>query len=145
MQFVVSGIVVVVAVIAAFLLPAPRAERESTPAPSPWLCGAVALIAGSLFLIVPRAWAWGAVVIYLAVDITVTFIVAGMSRRSGWAGSHRLALAAGAALAYGWHAFLQMPVDGTTGNAIRASNIVCLLIVLALIAYAARRQVRYAA
>ena len=80
----------------------------------------------------------------LVVDVTVILIVAGMSRRSGWAGSHRLALAAGAALAYGWHAFLQMPVDGTTGIAIRASNAVCLLVVLALIAYAARRQVRYA-
>lgn len=144
MQFVVSGIVVVATVIAAFLLPARRTGREAAPAPSPWLCGAVALIAGSLFLIVPRAWAWGAVAIYLAVDLVVIFLVTGMSRRSGWAGSHRLALAAGAALAYGWHAFLQMPVDGTTGIAIRASNAVCLLVVLALIAYAARRQVRYA-
>ena len=144
MQFVVSGIVVVATVIAAFLLPARRAGKEATPAPSPWLCGAVALIAGSLFLIVPRTWAWGAVAIYLVVDVTVILMVVWMSRRSGWAGSHRLALAAGAALAYGWHAFLQMPVDGTTGIAIRASNAVCLLVVLALIAYAARRQVRYA-
>jgi hypothetical protein len=143
MQFVVSGIVVVAIAIAAFLLPARRAGREVTPAPSPWLTGAVALIAGSLFLIVPRAWGWGAVAIYLAVDVAVIFLVAGMSRRSGWDGSHRLALAAGAALAYGWHAFLQMPVDGTKGIAIRASNAVCLLVVLALIAYAARRQVRY--
>ena len=144
MQFVVSGIVVVVGVIAAFLLPARRVGRESTPAPSPWLPGAVALIAGSLFLIVPRAWAWGAVAIYLALDMTVIFIVAAMSSRSGWSGSHRLALAAGAGLAYGWHAFVQTPVDGTTGVIIRASNAVCLLTVLAVIAYAAHRQ-RYAA
>jgi len=144
MQFVVSGVVVVATVIAAFLLPRRRAGKKASPAPSPWLAGTVALIAGSLFLIVPRAWAWGAVAIYLAVDIMVIFVVTGMSRRSGWAGKHRLALASGAALAYGWHAFLQMPVDGTTGVAIRASNAVCLLVVLVLIAYAARRQVRYA-
>ena len=142
MQFLVSGIVVTVAVIAAFLLPARRAGSESTAAPSPWLPGAIALIAGSVFLIVPRAWGWTAVAIYFVLDLTVIVLVAGMSRCAGWDGRHRLALAAGAALAYGWHAFIQSPVDGTTGIVIRASNAVCLLIVLALITYAARRQVR---
>jgi len=139
-QFIVSGIVTVAAIIVAFFLPARRAGTEPTPAPSPWLPGAIALIAGSIFLTVPRAWAWGAVAIYVALDLTVIFVITGMSRRSGWGGSHRLALAAGAALAYGWHAFLQMPVDGTRGVSIRASNAVCLLITLAVITYAARRQ-----
>ena len=145
MQFVVSGIVVIVAVIAAFLLPARPPATKSTPAPSPWLPGAMALMAGSLFLIVPRNWAWGAVAIYIGLDLIVIFGITAMSRRSGWGGSHRLALAAGAALAYGWHAFLQAPVDGSTGITIRASNSVCLLVVVALIARAARCQLRYAA
>ena len=145
MQFVVSGIVVIVAVIAAFLLPAPRPPTKSAPAPSPWLPGAITLIAGSLFLIVPRTWAWGAVAIYIGLDLTVIVVITAMSRLSGWSGSHRLALGAGAALAYGWHAFLQAPVDGTTGITIRASNAICLFTVVALIAYAARRQARCAA
>jgi len=145
MQFVVSGIVVIAAVIIAFLLPSRTPATNSTPAPTPWLPGAIALIAGSLFLIVPRTWAWGAVAIYIALDLTVIFVITAMSRLSAWGGIHRLALAAGAALAYGWHAFLQAPVDGTTGITIRASNAVCLLVVLVLIAYAARRQVRYVA
>jgi hypothetical protein len=144
-QFVVSGIVVVVAAVVAFLLPARPAGTDPSSAPSPWLAGAIGLIAGSLFLIVPRAWAWGAVAIYLTLDLIVIVAVTAMSRRSGWGGSHRLALASGAALAYGWHAFFQDPVDGTTGFTIRGSNALCLLIVLALIVFAARQQARRAA
>ena len=70
----------------------------------------------------------------MVVDVTA------MSRGSGWDGRRRLELAGGAALAYGWHAFLQTPLDGTTGLIIRASNAVCVLIVRALVAFAAKRQ-----
>lgn len=142
MQFVVSAIVVAVAAIAAFLLPARPSGTEPSPAPSPWIAGVIALIAGSIFLITPPKWAWGAVAIYLLLDAFVIIVVTSMSRRSGWGGSHRLALAAGAALAYGWHAFIQKPVSGETGLVVRGSNAVCLLIVVALIVYAARRQTR---
>jgi len=144
-QFAVSGIVVVLAVVAAFLLPARPAGTESSSAPSAWFAGALGLLAGSLFLMVPRAWAWGAVAIYLALDLIVIVAFTTMSRRSGWGGTQRLGLAGGAALAYGWHAFLQNPVDGTTGLTIRASNAICLLIVLALITFAARQQARHTA
>jgi hypothetical protein len=106
------------------------------------LPGAIALIASSIFLITPPAWAWGAVAIYIALDLIVIAIVTAMSRRSGWGGSHRLALAAGAALAYGWHAFIQKPVDGSTGPTVWASHAVCLLIALAVIFFATRRQSR---
>ena len=143
-QFAVSGIVVVVAAVVAFLLPARPAGTSPSPAPSSWLAGAIGLIAGSLFLIVPPAWAWGTVVIYLTLDLIVVVAVTAMSHRSGWGGSHRLGLAGGAALAYGWHAFFQKPVDGTTGLTIRGSNALCLLIVLALIAFASRQQARHA-
>ena len=139
-QFVVSGIVVVAAAVVAFLLPARPAGTNPSPAPSPWLVGASGLIGGSVFLIVPRAWAWGAVAIYLTLDLIVIVAVTAMSRRSGWGGAHRLGLSGGAALAYGWHAFFQQPVDGTTDLTIRGSNAICLLIVLALIAFAARQQ-----
>ena len=144
-QFLVSGIIVILAAVAAFLLPARPAGSGPDTAPSPWIPGAIGLATGSLFLIVPRAWGWGAVAIYLALDLAVIAAVTSMSHRTGWNGVHRLALAAGAALAYGWHAFIQNPVDGTTGLTIRLSNAICLLIVLALITFAARRQARRAA
>jgi len=105
----------------------------------------MALIAGSLFLIVPEAWGWGTVAIYLALDLVVIVAFTAMSHRSGWNGRHRLALAGGAALAYGWHAFLQTPVDGTTGWTIRASNVVCLILVNTLTAFAARQQAKHVA
>ena len=141
-QFVVSGLIVVVAAAVAFLLPAQPAGIDPAPAPSPWFAGALGLIAGSIFLIVPATWAWGAVAIYLTLDLIVIVAVSSMSHHSGWSGSHRLGLAGGAALAYGWHAFFQQPVDGTTGLTIRGSNALCLLIVLALISFAARQQAR---
>ena len=144
-QFLVSGIIVILAAVAAFLLPARSAGREPDTAPSPWIVGTIGLVAGSLFLIIPRGWGWGAVAIYLALDLAVITAVTSMSHRAGWNGLHRLALAGGAALAYGWHAFLQNPVDGTTGLTIRVSNAICLLIVFALITYAARRQARHPA
>ena len=145
MQFLVSGIVVVLAILAAFLLPTERAETSQAPAPAPFAVGALALLTASTFLVVPPALGWAAVAIYLALDIVVILSVTALSHRDGWDGRHRLALAAGAALAYGWHAFLQKPVDGTTGWVIRGSNAVCLLIVVALIAFAAKRQTRRAA
>ena len=143
-QFIVSGIVVVAAAVVAFMLPARPGGTNPSRAPSPWLAGAVGLIAGSVFLIVPRAWGWGAVAIYLTLDLIVIVAVSAMSHRSGWGGSHRLGLASGAALAYGWHAFFQQPVDGTTGLTIRGSNALCLLIVLAVVAFAARQLARSA-
>jgi len=141
MQFLVSGIVVTLAIVAAFLLPAGRPSTQ-VPAPASFAVGALALIAASIFLIVPPALGWAAVAIYLFLDVVVVAGILALSHRTGWDGRHRLALAAGAALAYGWHAFLQNPVDGTTGWVIRGSNAVCLLIVLALIAFAAKRQTR---
>jgi hypothetical protein len=143
-QLVVSGIVVVVAAVAAFLLPARPAGNGPNPAPSPWIAGAIGLGAGSLFLILFPVWPWGVVAVDLVLDIVVIVLVTSMSHRTGWNGRHRLGLAGGAALAYGWHAFLGKPVDGTTGPIVRVSNAICLLIVVALIAFAARRQVRHA-
>lgn len=143
-QFFVSGIICALAIVAAFLLPRGKSKVGSTRAPSPWLAGSIALIAGSIFLVVPKAWAWGAVAIYLALDLIVILVIARMSRSSGWDGRHRLALAGGAALAYAWHAFVQNPVDGTTGLTIRISNAICAAIVIGMLIVAWRRTSRLA-
>jgi hypothetical protein len=143
-QFSVSALVVVLAVVAAFLLPASQAGMNPSPAPDPFALGVLALIAASFFLMVPPALGWGAVAIYLVLDLVVIVSVTALSHRPGWGGRHRLALAAGAALAYGWHAFLTTPVGGgKNGLVVRGSNAVCLLIVCAVIGLAARRQARH--
>lgn len=143
-QFSISALVVVLAVIAAFLLPAREAGTGTGQAPDPFAVGVLALIAASFFLLVPPALGWAAVAIYLVLDLIVIVSVTALSQRAGWGGRHRLALAAGAALAYGWHAFLTTPVGGGTNRlVVRGSHVACLLIACGVIAFAARRQARY--
>jgi hypothetical protein len=145
-QFSVSALVVVLAVITASLLPARKSGTGQSPAPDPLALGVLALIAASFFLIVPPTFGWAAVAIYLALDLVVIVSVTALSHRSGWDGRHRLALAAGAALAYGWHAFLTTPVGGgQSGLVVHGSHVVCLFIACGVIAFAARRQGRNAA
>ena len=142
-QFLVSALVIVLAVIAAFRLPARKAGTGPIPAPDPFAVGTLALIAASFFLIVPPALGWVAVAIYLALDVVVIVSVTALSHRCGWNGRHRLALASGAALAYGWHAFLTTPVGGgQTRLVVHGSHVACLLIVCGVIGLAARRQAR---
>src|ERR1700722_4227652 len=143
-QFAVSAVVVIVLIVLAFSLPrsSGAGARVTGKAPSPWLVAAAALISGSIFMVVPKAWAWLAVGIYLALDLSMIAAVSAWSRREGWAGIHRLALAGGAALAYAWHAFIQTPAVGQNGLANRIGNGVVAAGVLALLCVAARTAVR---
>ena len=142
MQFAVSGMVVAAAAIVAFLLPARPAGTESAPAPKPWLPGMIALVAGSMFLITPPTWAWGAVAVYIALDVIVIAVVTAF--RGAQVGAEVIAWPSPPAQLSptAWHAFLQKPVDGTTGPTVLVSNAMCLLIVLAVIFFAAHRQPR---
>ncbi|HEY0797365.1 MAG TPA: hypothetical protein VGD64_16450 [Acidisarcina sp.] len=64
------------------------------------------------------------------------------SRRSGWDARHRLALAAGAALAYAWHAFIETPVVGGSTFAARVGNVIFALGAILIIWLGARRTAR---
>ncbi len=138
-QFVVSAIVCVVVIIAAFQVRPRPAARISGWVPSPWLAGAVALIAGSVFLIVPGVWAWRAVGIYLLMDLALVVAISTLSRRQGWNAQHRLALAGGAALAYAWHAFMAHPAVGFGGVGFRIGNAIFAAALIVLLVVAARR------
>jgi len=107
--------------------------------PTPWLFGLIALAAGSAILVVPQAWGWGAAAIILALELAVAALALILSRRTGWTPTHKLALAAGAALAYAWHAFIQPPVMGGTGLSVRIGNAIFALAAILLITFAARR------
>ncbi len=136
-QFATAAVVCIVAIIAAFRLP--RRSRTHTLGwvPSPWLVGAGALAAGSVFLLVPNSWGWLAVGIYLLLFLIVIATVSALSRRRDWNSQHRLALAGGAALTYAWHSFIQHPAVGSAGisfrigNAIFASGLIVLLVIAA--------------
>jgi len=139
-QFIGAALVIALLVIAAFLLPVKQQENSNaaTP-PSPWIVGAVALVFGSAALFVPKAWGWGAVAALLALDAVMLMVVVAWSRRSGWGLRYQLALGAGAALAYGWHAFLQHPAVGALDASVRVGNAIFLAGAVGLIWFGARR------
>jgi hypothetical protein len=104
--------------------------------------GAVALVFGSTTLSVPKDWGWGAVGALLAIDAAMLVLVVLWSGRSDWGLKHQLALGAGAALAYGWHAFLQHPAVGGLDPSVRVGNAIFLTGAVGLIWFAARRCYR---
>ena len=143
-QFAGAAGVIVLLAVAAFLIPDGQRKNAGGSAPSPWIAGAIALLFGSAALFVPQAWGWGAVAELLALDLVMLLAVLAWSRREGWELQHQLALGAGAALAYGWHAFLQHPAVGKLDASVRVGNAIFLAAALLLIGFATR-QVRVSA
>jgi len=139
-QFIGAAVVIVLLAVAAFLIPAGQHSNEGGSAPSPWIVGAVALLFGSAALFVPQAWGWGAVAELLGLDLVMLLAVMAWSRRAGWGLRHQLALGAGAALAYGWHAFLQHPAVGKLDASVRIGNAIFLAAALVLIWFATKRM-----
>jgi len=138
-QFAVSAVVCIAAAIAAFLLPRRSDGRKPGWVPNPWLVGAGALLAGSIFLMTPNAWGWHTVAVYAILDLAVIAAVIPFSHRAGWNAAHRLALAGGAALTYAWHSFIQHPAVGTGGVGFRIGNVVFAAGLIVLLAVAAKR------
>jgi hypothetical protein len=138
-QFVWSAIVCVTAIVAAFRLPTRSSPRTVGWMPSPWLVGAIALAAGSIFMVVPNVWGWWAVAIYAVMDVSLIGVVFVLSHREEWNAQHRLALAGGAALAYAWHAFIQNPATGSAGLSFRIGNAIFAAGLIVLLAIGARR------
>ncbi|GAA3222043.1 hypothetical protein [Nonomuraea helvata] len=158
------GAAVVIAAIIVVGVRLPRRTTDLTPlpgrAPSPWVAGALAMVAGAVFVLLYAVdptgftpWlaeaiplpAWLSVIIYLALFVTVATMVVRWSHRAGWSQAHRLALAGGAMLTYAWHSFPQRNITPTvpptrptslaedlTSNAILTAGAVALLLVAAL-------------
>jgi hypothetical protein len=135
------GTVVAVVMLAAAGLtvsrrPHPGSHRRP---PRPWLVGAVALVASSLYFLAPGyVPAWVGVGVDLALAAAFTALVARWSRGAGWGAVHRFALAAGATLTYAWLGFTQPPFDGVAGTVHRLGNVVFALAAVALLAIAGR-------
>jgi hypothetical protein len=144
-QFVGAAIACAVLIGVALLLPKASVSGERAPglAPSPWIVGATALAAGSIFMMVPSVWGWRAVGIYIVLYLAMIIAVSIWSHRENWAGMHRLALAGGAALAYAWHAFLQTPAVGKSGVVNRIGNVIFAAGLIVLLSIAARRVSRW--
>ncbi|MDP4510109.1 hypothetical protein [Nonomuraea turcica] len=158
------GAAVVIAAIIVVGVRLPRRTTDLTPlpgrAPSPWVAGALAMVAGAVFVLLYAVdptgftpWlaeaiplpAWLSTIIYLALFVTVATVVVRWSHRAGWSQAHRLALAGGAMLTYAWHSFPQRTITPTVprtpptplaedlaSNAILTAGAVALLVVAAL-------------
>ena len=137
-QLVSSVVVIAILTAGAFLLPRNVARRQAGWAPNPWIAGILALTAGSAALLTPKSWGWGAVAVLLALDLSMFFAVLIWSRR--WSLLHKLALAAGAALAYAWHAFIETPAVGQVDPGLRVGNAIFALAAIWLIWLGAKRN-----
>jgi hypothetical protein len=124
-------------IVLAFATPGGMTRREGN-APSPWVTGVATLVLGSLLLLVPMGWGWGAVAAMLAVDAVFLLMAFALSRRTGWTLLHTFSLGAGGAVAYGLHAFRQTAFGGGVVLA-RVGNVIFLAIALVLIALGAKR------
>jgi hypothetical protein len=123
----------------AFMIPPRRRYAAYRSAPSAWLLGAAALLFASVALLVPMGWGWGAVAALLGLDAAMIAVVIAWGHAGTLELKHQLALGAGAAMAYGWHAFLQHPAVGQLDASVRVGNVVFLLGAILLIWFAAKR------
>ncbi|MGD0630546.1 MAG: hypothetical protein ABR987_14535 [Terracidiphilus sp.] len=139
-QFVGAAVVVIALAALAFVIAPRRGYAAHGRAPSPWLVGSMALLFASVALLIPKNWGWGAVAALLGLDAAMLLLVVAWSSKGAWGLKHQLALGAGAAFAYGWHAFLQHPVVGKPDPTLRIGNAIFLTGAVALVCYAARRN-----
>ena len=138
-QFAGAAAAIVVLVALAFRMPVFRRYAARRLAPSAWMLGGIALALASAALLVPMQWGWGAVAALLALDAAMLVVVWLWGRIGALTLAHQLALGAGAALAYGWHSFLQRPAVGTLDASVRVGNAVFLAGAVGLIWFAAKR------
>lgn len=141
-QLAWAAVACIALIAAALSLPANRRPTTDGWIPTPLLAGVFALVLGSILQLVPPSWSWLAFLSMLLCDVVALITVWGWSRRSGWKLPHQLALAAGTALAYGWHSFFQQPVIPAPTPVVRAGNAIFLLAALWLIWFAAKRVSR---
>jgi hypothetical protein len=137
-----AALICILLVAIAFLMPRGWPCAGAGWVPNAWTAGAVALTAGSAVLLIPPTWGWGAAAAMLAVDVVALVAVLLWSRQSAWSAEHIGALAGGAALAYGWHAFIQQPVVPGSVVSVRIGNAVFLLGAIGLIWIAAQRTAK---
>jgi hypothetical protein len=144
MQFISVAILIVVLAVAAFLLPRDEPATAPGSVSNPWLTGLIALALASGILLVQQNWNWWAALAIFALDAVALILIFLWSKRTAWSPLHKLALAAGAALAYGWHSFTKPPLVGNVSTTVGLmGDAIFTLTVVVLIALAALRNTRF--
>jgi hypothetical protein len=145
-QLVGSLGLILALVATAFLLPRsrrwPLPARDPRRVPHPWLVGVAAFVPASAFMALdPRVTgalqlpALGVILADVVLYLLAASTVSRWSKRRGWGGIHRFALAAGAALTYAWCGlvFTGRNAPDLVGQAVVA------LLAIGILALAARR------
>ena len=133
-QMVGAAAAVVALIVAAFAVGRTYLLSIDRPAPNPWLVGAVAFVASSLFFDLRESWPW--VAFGLLLIGAMLGLVRRWSRGAGWGTVHRLALAGGALLTYAWGGFQLTVALGRTGAIDLIGNVVFAFTAIALLAAA---------
>jgi hypothetical protein len=139
-QFLVTALLTILIVIAAFLLPPRAASPTAGRVPSPWLTGAGAFLLGLVLFLAFPIWGWGSVAAMLAADLVFLISLGVLARRSGWTPLHTLSLAAGGAIFYGLHAFTGNGVVHAPHWIVRTGNAIFLVLAIVVIVLAVRRM-----
>jgi hypothetical protein len=164
-QFAVTGVICILFVVAAFLIPAsaPSSRPNDIAVPPPWLCGLATFLLGFAVFLAPAIPAiliamrggpkarmnffdasnaklgWAAVAWILAVDLIFLLLLWMFSRRSTWTLLHTFSIGAAGALAYGVQAFMHGPVVPAPKGIVFMSHVLLLVLAIAIIAIAAQR------
>jgi hypothetical protein len=141
-KFLSTAAICLVLVVAAFLLPTRGVRTKSGFVPSPWLTGAFALIPGLVVMQTSPHLGWGAFAILLVVDAIFLSLTGLLSQRIGWRPVHTFSLAAGGAIAYGLHAFIQQPLIPGSVLMARIGNVIFLAAAIVVIIVGATRTSR---
>jgi hypothetical protein len=131
-------VVVVALVVSALRLPRERVVSASA-APSPWWVFVLTLVAGAVFMFGFALPTWLAVAAMAVAFVATAWAALAWSRRAGWDGRHRLALAGAALLTYAWHGLLMRPLLGDDPVLTPVSHAVFAAAAVLLLAFEVRR------
>lgn len=133
-QLVGAAVAAVAFVGAAFVVPRHR-PVTGRPAPRWWVVGVLALAVSSAYVLRPESWL-GVVLGLLALAVAA-YVVDRWSRSAGWGARHRLALAGGLSLTYGWLGFVLNDLYGRDPGSFVPGQIALTLCTIGLLSAAA--------
>ncbi len=150
-QLIITGVLVIAAVTAAFVIRRDFPGRQpSQLAPAPWVVGCAALVLASVFVAIPDVSSpsippWLPLLGLLACPAIAALLIARWSKAPAWAPNHYLALATGSVLTYAWSGLsafvrgftkLGVPVSGVE----IVGQVVLILAILGLIGLGVHRS-----
>lgn len=153
-QFIFTGIIVIVLIIAAFIAGRRNRTRIDKPAPNPWFVATIALLLLSMHTIIELLavllglpsdfmMEWPGVILRLILLSLLGYLILYWSKRKGWGAIHHLALAGGAILTRAWVAFLIEPLGDVSATENLLGNTIFLVGAIVLIfscAYLIRKK-----